>query len=108
MIKFYYNTAPNPTKVARCLEEMGLPYELVPVDTRAKPLLGIVEMEAGEPADADQARDDLLDVDVRRVVAEIDQAERLRSERLRRHQTRTPIGDDGGVESRLVKLVFEE
>ena len=28
MIKFYYNTAPNPTKVALCLEEMGLPYEL--------------------------------------------------------------------------------
>ena len=34
MIKFYYNTAPNPTKVALGLEEMGLPYELVPVDTR--------------------------------------------------------------------------
>jgi GST-like protein len=34
MIKFYYNTAPNPTKVALCLEEMGLPYELVPIDTR--------------------------------------------------------------------------
>jgi len=34
MIKFYYNTAPNPTKVALCLEEMGLAYELFPVDTR--------------------------------------------------------------------------
>jgi GSH-dependent disulfide-bond oxidoreductase len=34
MIKFYWNTAPNPTKVALALEEMGLPYELVPVDTR--------------------------------------------------------------------------
>jgi GST-like protein len=34
MIKFYYNLAPNPTKVALALEEMGLPYELVPVDTR--------------------------------------------------------------------------
>ena len=34
MIKFYYNLAPNPTKVALCLEEMGLPYELFPVDTR--------------------------------------------------------------------------
>ena len=34
MIKFYYNLAPNPTKVALCLEEMELPYELVPVDTR--------------------------------------------------------------------------
>lgn len=34
MIKFYYNMAPNPMKVALCLEEMGLPYELVPVDSR--------------------------------------------------------------------------
>ena len=34
MIKFYYNMAPNPMKVALCLEEMGLSYELVPVDTR--------------------------------------------------------------------------
>src|SRR5258707_7922272 len=34
MIKFYYNLAPNPTKVALCLEEMGLAYELVPIDTR--------------------------------------------------------------------------
>ncbi len=33
-ITFYYNLAPNPTKVALCLEEMGLPYDLVPVDTR--------------------------------------------------------------------------
>ena len=34
MIKFYYNTAPNPAKVALFLEECGLPYEVVPVDTR--------------------------------------------------------------------------
>jgi len=34
MIKFYYNLAPNPTKVALALEEMGLQYELVPIDTR--------------------------------------------------------------------------
>lgn len=34
MIKFYYNLAPNPTKVALCLEEMGLAYELIPIDTR--------------------------------------------------------------------------
>jgi len=34
MLKFYYNLAPNPTKVALCLEEMGLPYAAVPVDTR--------------------------------------------------------------------------
>jgi GST-like protein len=34
MLKFYYNTAPNPMKVALFLEEAGLPYEPVPIDTR--------------------------------------------------------------------------
>lgn len=34
MIRFYYNTAPNPAKVALFLEEAGLPYEPVPLDTR--------------------------------------------------------------------------
>ncbi len=34
MIKFYYNLAPNPTKVALMLEETGLAYEPVSVDTR--------------------------------------------------------------------------
>ena len=34
MITFYYSLAPNPMKVALCLEEMGLRYELKPVDTR--------------------------------------------------------------------------
>jgi GSH-dependent disulfide-bond oxidoreductase len=34
MIKFYYHPAPNPAKVALFLEESGLPYEVVPVDTR--------------------------------------------------------------------------
>jgi GST-like protein len=34
VIRFHYNLAPNPTKVALCLEEMGLAYEPVPVDTR--------------------------------------------------------------------------
>jgi GST-like protein len=34
MLKFYYNAAPNPTKVALFLEEAALPYEPHPVDTR--------------------------------------------------------------------------
>ena len=34
LITFYYNLAPNPMKVALCLEEMSLPYEFKPVDTR--------------------------------------------------------------------------
>jgi GSH-dependent disulfide-bond oxidoreductase len=34
MIKFYFNGAPNPNKVALFLEESSLPFEPVPVDTR--------------------------------------------------------------------------
>lgn len=34
MIRFYFHPTPNPAKVALFLEEAGLPYELVPVDTR--------------------------------------------------------------------------
>lgn len=34
MLKFYYNGAPNPMKVGLFLEESGLPYEGIPVDTR--------------------------------------------------------------------------
>lgn len=34
MLKFYFSGAPNPTKVALFLEESGLPYEPIPVDTR--------------------------------------------------------------------------
>ena len=34
MIKLYYHPSPNPAKVALFLEEAGLEYEVVPVDTR--------------------------------------------------------------------------
>ena len=37
----------------------------------------VVEVEAAELAEAGEAGDDLLDVDVRRVVAEVDEAARL-------------------------------
>jgi GSH-dependent disulfide-bond oxidoreductase len=33
MIRFYFHPTPNPAKVALLLEELGLPYEVVPVDT---------------------------------------------------------------------------
>lgn len=33
MIKFYFHPTPNPMKVALMLEELGLAYEVVPVDT---------------------------------------------------------------------------
>jgi GST-like protein len=34
MIKFYFSGAPNPMKVALFMEEAGLAYEAIPVDTR--------------------------------------------------------------------------
>ena len=34
MLKFYYNAAPNPLKVALFLEEAGLDFTPVPIDTR--------------------------------------------------------------------------
>jgi len=34
MLKFYFNSAPNPMKVALFLEETGLAYEPIPVDGR--------------------------------------------------------------------------
>jgi GST-like protein len=34
MLKFYYSLAPNPRKVALFLEEAGVPYQAIPVDTR--------------------------------------------------------------------------
>ena len=33
MIRFYFHPTPNPAKVALLLEELGAPYELMPVDT---------------------------------------------------------------------------
>jgi GST-like protein len=33
-VKFYFNGSPNPTKVALFLEEAGLDYEPIPIDTR--------------------------------------------------------------------------
>lgn len=34
MLKYYFNLSPNPSKVALFLEEAGIPYEPIPVDTR--------------------------------------------------------------------------
>jgi GST-like protein len=33
MIRFYFHPTPNPVKIALFLEETGLPYEAIPVDT---------------------------------------------------------------------------
>ncbi len=34
VLKFFFNAAPNPMKIALMLEELGLAFEAVPVDTR--------------------------------------------------------------------------
>jgi len=33
LIRFYYHPTPNPAKVALMLEEVSLPYEVIPIDT---------------------------------------------------------------------------
>jgi GSH-dependent disulfide-bond oxidoreductase len=33
MIRFYFHPTPNPAKIALFLEESGLPYEVIPIDT---------------------------------------------------------------------------
>ena len=33
LIRFYFHPTPNPAKVALFLEEAGLPYEIIPIDT---------------------------------------------------------------------------
>ena len=57
MIKFYYSGAPNPMKVALFLEEAGLAYEPIPVDTRKgeqhKPEFLAVNPNAKVPAIVD-------------------------------------------------------
>jgi GST-like protein len=57
LIKFYYHPSPNPAKVALFLEESGLEYEVVPVDTRKgeqhKPEFLAINPNAKTPAIVD-------------------------------------------------------
>src|SRR5215216_3008962 len=57
MLKFYYSGAPNPTKIALFLEEAGLPYEPIAVDTRKgdqhKPEFLAINQNAKVPAIVD-------------------------------------------------------
>ncbi len=57
MLKFYFNGSPNPTKVALFLEEAGLPYEAIPVDTRKgeqfKPAFAAINPNGTVPAIVD-------------------------------------------------------
>ncbi len=57
MLKFFFNGSPNPSKVALFLEETGLAYEPIPVDTRRgeqfKPAFLAVNPNAKVPAIVD-------------------------------------------------------
>ena len=57
MLKFYFNGSPNPTKVALFLEEAGLPYEAIAIDTRKgdqfKPAFAAVNPNGKVPAIVD-------------------------------------------------------
>lgn len=44
MIQFHYNTGPNSMKIALFLEESGLSYDAVPVDTRKGDEYTLVDM----------------------------------------------------------------
>ena len=61
MLKFYFNGSPNPTKVALFLEEAGIAYEPVAVDTRTgdqfKPEYLAVNPNAKVPAIDDDGVD---------------------------------------------------
>ena len=58
MIKFYYSGAPNPTKVALFLEEAGVAYEPIPVDTRKGDQQARAARAAEEEAGAPQVGHD--------------------------------------------------
>ncbi len=59
MIRFYYHPTPNPAKIALFLEETGLPYEVVPVDTskgeQHKPEFRAINPNGKVPAIVDTA-----------------------------------------------------
>ena len=57
-------------------------------------VLRVVEVEAAEPADHRQPADDLLDVRVRQMVAEVDEAGGAVPGALGEEQRRTPVGID--------------
>ncbi len=71
-------------------------------------VFGVVEVKAAELAEAVQSGDDLFDVDVRRVVAEVDQALGLGAQLLRRQDARSPVRDHRRIEGGLEHLVFEQ
>jgi len=65
-------------------------------------------LKTTEPPRMNQSGDNHLDVNVRRVMAEVNEAEGLRAECLRRQQRTAPVLDHGCIEGRLVHLVLDQ
>src|SRR5262245_11249722 len=65
-------------------------------------------MKSGEFLELNQTRDDHLDINVRCMMAQIDQAERLWSKFACTVIACSPIVNDRRVECRLVKLMFHK
>src|SRR5438093_1614298 len=71
-------------------------------------ILAVVEMESAKFAELNQTSDDHLDVDVRRVMPEINETECSWPEFARAVIARPPVIDHRRVESRLIELVLEK
>src|SRR5206468_1299919 len=63
---------------------------------------------AGELPELDEAGHDHLDVDVGRVMAQVDERERPLAQLARAIIAGAPVVDAGGIEGRLVQLVLDE
>jgi hypothetical protein len=50
LLKFYFNASPNPAQVALFLEESGLPYTAIPIDTRKGEQFGAEFVASGHPS----------------------------------------------------------
>ena len=86
--------------------------ELVRLDAAGRQVvvavLAVVEVKASELSNAVQTRDNLFDVDVRRMVSKIDEAFCLRAEFLGGHERTSPIGNHRGIKGGLKQFVFEQ
>src|SRR5438132_9762731 len=65
-------------------------------------------MKPRQFAELNQPRDDHLNIHVGRVMAQIDQAERLRPQLARAVIARSPVVDYGRIKSRLIKLMLDK
>ena len=71
-------------------------------------IFAVVEMEARQFIKPHQTRHDLLNINVWRVVAKINQTFRLGPKLLRRQKAGTPIGNDRGIKRRFEHFMLQK